>query len=67
MATTYIDDYKGYDIVIRELKPQGAYELSTMVQSMGEEYREHMRVEELEQDTLYETLDRFIEYIERRK
>lgn len=67
MATTYIDEYKGYDIVIRELKPSGMYELSTMAQSMGEEYREHMTVDNLSQDNLYETLDKFIEYVEKRK
>ena len=56
-------EYKGYDITIRKIPHNGMYELATMVYSMGEEYREHMLADTLDDDTL----DNFIKHIERNK
>lgn len=56
-------NYYGYDITIHYNKTTGLYELSTMVESMGEEYREHMTADELNTDTL----KKFIEQIEAHK
>ncbi len=35
-------EYKGYDITVRYSDINNMYQLSTMAQSMGEEYRESM-------------------------
>lgn len=51
------------DIVERRLN-NGWYELSTMVVSMGEEYREHQRYDHKPTDTDYR---KFIEMIEHNK
>lgn len=59
--TKYID-YGGYDITVRD-KDNGTYELSAMVESMGEEYREHMLADTLDDNVL----DKFVRQIERSK
>ena len=56
-------EYKGYSISVREIKPSGMLELSTMAESMGEEYREYMTVDKIDN----ETLDKFIKYVEHNK
>ena len=55
--------YGGYDITIRQNKVNGLYELSAMVESMGEEYRERMLATEIDATTL----SNFVNKIEHNK
>lgn len=55
--------YGGYDITIRQNKANGLYELSAMVESMGEEYRERMLATEMDATTL----SNFVNKIEHNK
>lgn len=58
--------YKGYEIAVRYSDINGMYQLSTMVEAMGEEYREAMTsdVNPMEDQTITE---RFIQRIEHNK
>lgn len=59
-------NYKGYDITVRFSDINGMYQLSTMAQSMGEEYRESMLsdVNPMEDKSI---ADKFITKIEHNK
>lgn len=56
-------DYRGYEITERQLE-NGWYELSAMVVSMGEEYRESKRYDHKPTGVDY---DNFTNYIETTK
>lgn len=62
MSIKYIN-HKGYEITVRRIPHNGMYELSTMVENMGEEYREHMLSDNIDKSTL----DNFIKRIKRNK
>lgn len=59
-------EYKGYDIIVRYSDINGLYQLSTMVESMGEEYRESMTSDENPMEDKSIT-DKFIKQIEHNK
>lgn len=54
----------GYEIVVRRSDINGMYQLSTMADSMGEEYRVAKLYDAFNEE---ETLDNFINYVESTK
>lgn len=56
-------NYKGYNITVETIPHNGMYKLSTWAYSMGEEYRETMLSDSLND----ETLEKFIRQVENNK
>ena len=51
-----------YDDIVERKLDNGWYELSTMVVSMGEEYREHKRYDHLPTDNDYQDFINMVEH-----